>query len=116
MTLLGDMAVGALLRCPACRKGRMFASWTRMHESCPTCGVRFEPARGEFTGPVMIGQGVFALVAIMGWYVLRVWVLAPAWLQWTWLLGFAAAPLVLYRNLKGAWVGLLAATRGLPRS
>lgn len=85
-----------------------------MHEVCPECGARFEPARGEFTGPVMIGQGIFALVAIMGWYVLRVWLLAPVWAQWAWLLGFTAAPLLLYRNLKGAWVGLLAATRGLP--
>lgn len=86
-----------------------------MHEACAVCRSRFEPARGEFTGPVMFAQGIFAMVALMGWYVLRIWILAPAWAQWTWLLGFTVAPLALYRNLKGAWVGLLAATRGLPK-
>lgn len=88
----------------------MFAGFWKGHETCGVCGARFETGRGEFTGPVMFGQGVFALVAIMGWFVLREFTTLPPWVPIAWLLGFMMAPLLLYRNLKGAWVGLLFAT------
>jgi uncharacterized protein (DUF983 family) len=34
-------------RCPRCGEGPLFASWNRLRESCPVCGLRFESHTGD---------------------------------------------------------------------
>lgn len=99
---------GALLRCPACREGRISESFFRMNHRCPRCGAPFEPSRGEFTGAVMFGMGFLGMVALMGYFVLYFFLDVPAWFEWSWLafwvIGF---PFLFYRNMRGAWIGAL---------
>ncbi|MCY7349856.1 MAG: DUF983 domain-containing protein [Cytophagaceae bacterium] len=66
-------------RCPRCRQGKVFmAPWwqvtkfSRMHEHCPHCGLRYEVEPGLFFGAmfisyaisvgIMIGIGVLSFV------------------------------------------------------
>ena len=60
--------------CPRCRVGKIFHASSfprlpRMHQQCPSCGLRFEREEGYFLGAMYIGYllglvliGVFALV------------------------------------------------------
>ena len=108
---------GATLRCPECRVGRLspsIFSFFTVRDQCPNCGIAFEPARGEFTGAMMFGQGALGLVALMGYFVLYAFMDVPAWVEWAWVLFFAVVfPMLFYRNMKGAWVGLMHAAMDL---
>lgn len=106
---------GIALRCPACGKGRLFASYNRIHDRCAACGVDFHASRGEWTGALMFAQGFFGFVALFGWYVM--FLLGVGFLDWrglAWLLGWGAlAPILFYPSFKGAWIGLMQAAGGL---
>jgi uncharacterized protein (DUF983 family) len=60
--------LGALLRqrCPACRRGPVFATSTRMNERCPACGLVFEREEGYFLGAMYISYGLSSLLLILG--------------------------------------------------
>lgn len=59
------------LRCPRCLKGKLFRSYTKMHDACPNCGLSFAPAPGFYIGSiypnyattVVIGTGLYWLLA-----------------------------------------------------
>jgi uncharacterized protein (DUF983 family) len=64
-------ALSAILHqlCPRCRKGRVFAKpifsgWPRMHERCPSCGLKFEREPGYFLGAMYLSYGL-ALIVIL---------------------------------------------------
>src|SRR3954454_19250474 len=80
------------LRCPECGDGRVFRGPTRMNERCPTCGYRFEPEAGYFTGAMYfsyaLGIPILAAAVIAG----KLW-LVPSW--------------PLHRVLLAAWVAFL---------
>lgn len=98
---------GLLLRCPRCRRGRMFVTWFRMRLACPECGLPFERASGEITG----GMGVnivatLALVivaaALIGFSSVP---LLPAFLAMGALV--VVFPILFYPSSRGLWVALL---------
>jgi uncharacterized protein (DUF983 family) len=52
-------------RCPRCREGKIFthpwwrvAQFSRMHEHCPHCGLRYETEPGLFFGAMFISYAV----------------------------------------------------------
>jgi uncharacterized protein (DUF983 family) len=45
-------------RCPVCRRGRVFASLTTMHERCPVCHLQFEREPGYFMGAMYVSYGM----------------------------------------------------------
>lgn len=51
-------------RCPACGRGKLYKSFLTLHETCPTCHVRFERWSGSWTIPTVMGYGSGALFAI----------------------------------------------------
>jgi uncharacterized protein (DUF983 family) len=99
---------GLRLRCPQCRRGRMFAVRFTMHQSCPLCGLLFERSSGEITGGMGINAFVsetvvFIVGAALGWFTAVP--LGP-------LLGgltlFAIAfPIAFYRPSRGLWASIL---------
>lgn len=104
---------GLLLRCPVCGKGRIGKGRWGLRASCPACGHRVEGGYGEFTGAMMLAQFGWTLLGLYGWFV---FVPQDAPLSWlvAWIVLFGAAiPLLTYRNVKGLWVGILAAGRDL---
>ena len=55
--------------CPRCRRGKIFRSsiyreFPKMHEHCPTCGLKFQREAGYFLGAMYISYGL-ALAAIL---------------------------------------------------
>ena len=56
---------GLRRKCPRCGGGRLFRSWFRMLDTCPTCGLRFEREEGFFLGAYVINYGIgSAIVAL----------------------------------------------------
>jgi uncharacterized protein (DUF983 family) len=96
-----------LLRCPRCRRGRMFAGWFRMHRRCPACGLPYERAEGEITGGMGFNIVVTLLLVIVAAAVIGFSgaPLAPA------LLGLGAAtilfPILFYPFSRALWAAVL---------
>ena len=64
------------LRCPNCGNGRLFASWFRMREECPSCHIRTE--RGE--QGYVVGAYMFNIIAAeLVWALLVLAVTLPTW-------------------------------------
>lgn len=105
---------GLALRCPACGVGRLSAPWwafTRLHDTCVSCGIPFIPGRGEFTGGVEIAVYVSTLLGLIGAMTLLL-LRVPAWVSFAWVIGFGALfPLATYRHAKGIWVGAMYAAQ-----
>lgn len=101
---------GLLLRCPACRKGKLYASPLRINERCPRCGYVFGLRDGEFTGAMMLAQFFWGALGLYGWFVLQYDTDASAATKLGWIVGcIVVLPLASYRHLKGAWVGIVRA-------
>ena len=93
------------LRCPRCRRGKLFSGLIDMPERCPECGMIYEREHGYFVGAMAISYGLavglvgilfFALLAITHW---------P--LEWVLLVASVAflplAPLCL-RYARALWI------------
>jgi uncharacterized protein (DUF983 family) len=60
---------GFLKQCPRCGGRRIYDSWFRMKERCPTCGYLFEREPGFFVGAYLINFAIvegFLFVMLMG--------------------------------------------------
>lgn len=107
MRILRALLDGLILRCPRCRRGRMFGRGFAMHRTCPNCGLEFERASGEITGGMGINVVVTLLVVIIG----SLFALSPTTPLGPLLIGlflFAVIfPIAFYRSSRGLWAGLL---------
>ncbi len=59
MRVLVSLARALRLRCPSCGGGPLFASWLRMVDRCPQCGLR--TGRGE--EGYVVGAYMFNIIA-----------------------------------------------------
>jgi uncharacterized protein (DUF983 family) len=61
---------GASKRCPVCGHGGLFRHWVRMAPTCPTCGLAFERAPGQWLGSwflnICLAQTVVVLILLLG--------------------------------------------------
>src|ERR1700677_3231441 len=46
------------MRCPRCRRGRMFRGWLQMNDPCPECGLLFQREEGYFLGAMYVSYGL----------------------------------------------------------
>lgn len=60
---------GMRRRCPRCGERRIFASWFRMVEACPGCGLRFERENDFFLGAYVINLAVTEGLLLIGLFV-----------------------------------------------
>lgn len=99
---------GVRLRCPECAKGRIFQSRFTTRRTCEACAYEFLPGRGEFTGALMLAQGLIMVAAGLSYVTLRAltdW--SPAWIGLGLLVFIVVAPIAAYTNIKGVWIGIL---------
>ena len=64
------IARGIARRCPRCGSGNLFASWFKLRERCPGCGMRFEREEGFWLGGYVINfatgeAGIMVLLAVL---------------------------------------------------
>ena len=95
------------LRCPRCRRGRLFKGIIDMPERCSECGLVYEREHGYFVGAMAISYGLaVALVGILFFAVLAI----THWsLEWVLLVaGLAFLPLapVCLRYSRVLWMNL----------
>lgn len=64
MAILRTLAAIVRQRCPVCLQGKVFATSTRMNETCPVCQVRFEREQGYFLGAMYISYGMASLILL----------------------------------------------------
>ena len=96
------------LRCPNCGSRGIMASWLRMRERCPVCGLRVEREGNDYlTGSVMfnivLAELLFVIVLVA--YLVAVWPRVP-WdtLEIAAPLAMAVAPFVLFPFSKLVWL------------
>src|SRR5882757_5604621 len=56
-------------RCPRCSGRRVFSSWLKLRERCPTCGYRFEREEGFFTGVYLVNYSLVAVAIVVELFV-----------------------------------------------
>jgi uncharacterized protein (DUF983 family) len=94
------------LRCPVCGKGKLFRGFLRMHETCSSCGTRFEREPGFFLGSIYFNYGLTALLVAAGYPIL----LFSGSVDEQVLLWSAAAftlvfPILFFRYARSLWLG-----------
>jgi uncharacterized protein (DUF983 family) len=105
---------GLLLRCPKCQQGRMAQGALGVKDRCPHCGAEFEPEEGDFIGAMLMAYSVTAVLIVIGIYLVAVFTSLSARTQfYLWSVAGTLFLLLTYRNMKGAWVGILYAMTGL---
>lgn len=91
-------------RCPACGRASAFAGLYRLHETCPSCGVRFERDEGSFLGALAVGYGLAILVLVAyGLMVIPRYGLSDAVVVGLVAVSIAAV-LLVYRPAKAWWL------------
>jgi uncharacterized protein (DUF983 family) len=64
------VARGAICRCPRCGSSGVFASWFKLKDRCPGCGLHFEREEGFWLGGYVINfatgeAGMVVLLAVL---------------------------------------------------
>lgn len=105
---------GLLLRCPRCHIGRMSQGLLATRDRCPHCGAEFEPEEGDFIGAMLVAYSITAVLIVIGIYLVAVFTDLSARAQlYLWSVVGTLFLALTYRNMKGAWVGILYAMTGL---
>ncbi len=105
------MARGFMCRCPACGEGKLFNSYLKTKDTCPTCGEDLHHQRADDAPPYFTMMIVAHIVIPAVLIVERMWK-PEIWLQLAfWLPATLIMTLVLLPAVKGAIVGLQWALR-----
>jgi uncharacterized protein (DUF983 family) len=73
----GTLKAILLMRCPRCRKGKMFRGRFTMNDPCPVCGLLFQREEGTFLGAMYVSY-VLALALVAPLYFLTAWMMPRA--------------------------------------
>lgn len=94
-------------RCPRCGSDGIFARRTRLHEWCPTCGMRFEREQGYWVGAMIMNMTatiVVLFVVLLGG-IAFFWPAVPwSGLTVATVAATAATPVLLYPRSLTLWL------------
>jgi uncharacterized protein (DUF983 family) len=108
MRILRALFDGFILRCPRCRRGRMFVAGFQMYAACPTCGLPFESSSGEITGGMGINTVVTLLIVLFSGIYIGVTPSVPALPAFIVIVLVAILfPVAFYRSSRGLWASIL---------
>ena len=105
--MLTALRRGILARCPACGRGRLFATWLGVNRQCAVCAaplglINADDAPPYFTVFIVAHVIIGAVMAVE-----REWLLPVATEMLIFLPATLALVLILIRPVKGATVGLM---------
>jgi uncharacterized protein (DUF983 family) len=107
---LESLTRGFRRRCPRCGEGKMFSGYLTVPESCPACGLAFEPLRAD-DAPAYFTIFIVGHVIVTGLLMLQkfehpeTWVQTVIWIPLTVVLTLGLLPFV-----KGAVMGAIYAS------
>lgn len=105
------MLRGALLRCPACGKGRLFSRFISVNRACPSCGEALHHQRAD-DAPAYFTIFIVGHVAVGGVLWMEKAYMPSPWLQAAiWLTVAVVMSLWLLPRIKGTLIGLQWALR-----
>jgi uncharacterized protein (DUF983 family) len=95
------------LRCPRCGRAPLFRGWFTMNVVCAVCDLKFERAPGYWVGAIYVNYAFTTLIAVGGFFLLRVWadLDTPGQLA-LWVPFVIAFPLWFFRYSRSLWLGL----------
>ncbi len=101
------------LRCPHCRRGRIFRNPYAAHRACGECGLVFQRDEGDFWGG-MVFSYTFAAVIGLGTAGALLLARVEQWETLVYSSAFVALASILvhFPFAKSLWIHLLYATRG----
>jgi uncharacterized protein (DUF983 family) len=95
------------LTCPRCGRAPLFRGWFQMNVVCAACDLRFERAQGYWVGAIYVNYGVTVMIAVGGYFLLRVWPGLDTLAQLAlWVPFVVAFPLWFFRYSRSLWLGL----------
>ena len=110
---------GVRLRCPRCGEERLFTGLFSMREQCGRCMLVYEQEPGFFVGAIYINYAATAVLAMVGFLVLGVYVEVTLTQQLILWINFALFfPLWFFRYSRSLWLSvthLLTARENAPR-
>lgn len=85
----------------------MFSGLFHMHETCPSCHLKFEREPGYFLGSIYINYGLTAMITTVAWMVLQLgFGFEPKPLAFG-LLGFCVVfGTIFFRYARALWLAL----------
>jgi uncharacterized protein (DUF983 family) len=94
------------LRCPRCRRGRIFKGLLQMNDPCPECGLIFECEEGYFLGAMYVSYAVGCAVVAVAYFVASaLWPDTPPLLLCLYLFaGYVPLMPWLFRYSRGIWI------------
>lgn len=106
-----SMLRGAAQKCPACGNGKVYSSYLKVNDACPSCSEDLHHQRADDAPPyftmLIVGHVVVAMVLMVeDLYAPPLWVHASLWTPM--ILGMS---LLLLPRIKGALIGLQWALR-----
>jgi uncharacterized protein (DUF983 family) len=110
-SIVQSMRRGAMSKCPACGKGRLYSSYLKVVDACPACSEELHHHRADDAPPyfTMLIVGHFIVAGVMmveDYFHPNYWVHIAMWFPLT--IGLS---LWLLPRIKGALVGLQWALR-----
>jgi len=104
--LLAHLWAALRLRCPRCRRGRVFCGIFAMNDPCPVRGLIFQREEGYFLGAMYVSY-VLACVAVTALFLLARWLL-PEWgpIPLFFLVVLLYVPLIppVFQYLRVLWI------------
>jgi uncharacterized protein (DUF983 family) len=95
------------LRCPRCGRAPLFRGWFTMNTVCAVCDLKFERAQGYWVGAIYVNYAVTTLIAVGGFFLLRVLTEVDTAGQLAlWVPFVIAFPLWFFRYSRSLWLGL----------
>jgi uncharacterized protein (DUF983 family) len=95
------------LRCPRCGRAPLFRGWFAMNVVCAVCDLKFERAQGYWVGAIYVNYAMTVLIAVGGFFLLRVTVdLDTPWQLALWVPFVIVFPLWFFRYSRSLWLAL----------
>jgi uncharacterized protein (DUF983 family) len=98
---------GALGRCPACHKGKLFAGYLTLAPRCNVCGLDYDDFAESGDGPAVFVILITGFIIVGAALLVEIHYMPPYWLHaLLWMPLIIALPLLLLRTFKGALIAL----------
>ncbi len=111
---LNVLKTGLRLHCPHCGRGKLFAGWFRMHETCPYCQARYERGPGEALGGMYVNVALAEITALLGFFTIDALTDIPAlWQLPFWVLYTVLFFVLFFRPARGMWIAVVYLTGGV---